>query len=197
MSVEDKLNDCLTNMVENMEVGSPEELAWKLLLDDELDKNECGVITDDDSLDENNTQTEKITYVFEVLLTIYLELLILNAKIYYFEENNDLENFKLNFDNFSSDILINPYRKKIIKIGFFLSVLPMEEITNDHYCKILISDIPEHKNFFTMHPNITKKYHFVTNLKYMNGNITVNNLKKVYGIFTKDGISYKISFERI
>lgn len=171
---------------------TPEDIAWNILMDNKItNTTKYGLFTESDDM----------VYKFEILITIYTEMIINNLKNIYLHglenmENVDLslDNFKIDFTNVSYDILCNPYRKKLLSLGYMLNIDLSTNVSNNYYCKIYFRDCNQHSSYFTMNKNIpnSKKYHFV-----INGNFKENKIKKLDDIFAiaiLNNTIYKISF---
>lgn len=179
---------------------TPEELAYKLIMYDDI--NIDGEIYAND-----NDNKDYVTYIFEILLTIYVEMIIINEEMKYMIENDimddeeltlNIEKMKLNIEEMTIENIGEPYRKKFKKIGYYLSIQYMNKKETEQYCKILLRDNEKDRIFFDIHKhNIkdNKKYHFVMNSEFkMKDNM---KLAEIYAkIIINDDI-YKISFDKI
>ena len=153
---------------------TPEALAWKLLMDDAITTSNLMILSD-----ENNKEI-----VFEILLTIYLEMVFGHYKMQYLESNcydDNVDNYDVIYDNFKLDIskvnlftLTNIFASKFNKLNFILNV---REITREEYdinkknryCTILLKDLQFDATYFLMNENHLdpeKRYHFVLNSLY-------------------------------
>ena len=184
---------------------TPEALAWKLLMDDEITRSNLMIFSD-----ENNKEI-----VFEILLTIYLEMIFGYYKMQYlesnFNEDNDnsdnyddiYDNFKLDLSNVNLFTLTNVFAEKFNKLNFILNV---REITREEYdknkktryCTMLLKDSPYDNTYFIMnekHLDPEKRYHFVLNSLYK----TQENidLRDIYCTVIINNICYKIYFTQI
>ena len=183
---------------------TPEALAWKLLMDDNITISNLMVFSD-----VNNKET-----VFEVLLTIYFEMIFGHYKLMYLEANCHQENYNENYDdiydNFKLDItqvnlfkLTDIFASKFNKLNFILNA---REITrdeyniskNNRYCTILLKDSPFDEAYFLINKQFLdpeKRYHFVLNCFYKK--IENINLREIYCTIIINSVCYKIYFTNI
>lgn len=203
--MENDKKKCDTN---NDDTFTPEELAWRLLFDDNVDNVQLLAFSDENSIE----------ILFEILLTIYVEMIFNYYKIQYLETclnnddgNNDNfndnfdDNFNDKFDNYKLDLtqinlgmLTDKFDEKIKKIKFILNINEMtfdrfEECKINRYCTILFKDLLRDKAFFIMNGEYLdpeKRYHFVKNSRYENK----NNLRDIFCSFELNGKYYKINF---
>jgi hypothetical protein len=180
---------------------TPEALAWKLLMDDNISTSNLMIFSD-----ENNKEI-----VFEILLTIYLEMIFGHYKMEYLESliNNDdnyddiYDNFKLDMNQVNFFTLTNVFATKFNKLNYILNV---KEITKEEYfeskknryCTILLKDSPsDHMYFMINEKNLDpdKRYHFVLN------NMFKSNIEhKLYDIYCSvciNNLCYKIYFTNL
>jgi hypothetical protein len=184
---------------------TPESLAWKLLLDEEVGNG--------DMLAYSDPNENKYVIKFEIFLTIYLEMIINHYKMLYIENNvdeditdDDVENnFKLNFDNINLELLLNPFKEKLQKIKCQLNI---HELNKDHYdyiktsryCTILFRDLPKDETYFIMNERYIekdKRYHFVLYGPTNEKKSSFNNLKDIYACININDKYFKISFDSI
>jgi hypothetical protein len=184
---------------------TPEALAWKLLMDDDITTSNLMIFSD-----ENNKEI-----VFEILLTIYLEMIFGYYKMQYLESNcNNIDeaddnyddiydNFRLDLTNVNLFMLTNIFSTKFNKLNFILNVreitrLEYDENKKNRYCTILLKDSPFDNTYFIMnerHLDPEKRYHFVLNSLYK----TKENieLRDIYCTIITNNICYKIYFTQI
>lgn len=181
---------------------TPEELAWKLIMDENID-NSAAIMA---FADENSKET-----LFEILITIYIEMLFNYYKMQYLEntlnieeeeeENiicDEFENFKLNLNNVNLELLTNVFTEKFKKIKYILNVYEIsydyyEYIKKNRYCTILLKDSEHDSTYFLMNEyylDPDKRYHFVLNSIYS----TMTELSDVFCTVRINNKYYKISF---
>jgi len=115
-----------------------------------------------------------IYYQFEMILNLYMEGI-----------------FTLGF------IDLNPWFRSI-GINVNLKEHPIVEKSelSNYYCKIIVRDDSKYTQFFEI-KNIKKDYHFLSNSKILFGEIVIKDFSKLYAIYVKDDILYKLSFNII
>jgi len=188
---------------------TPEALAWKLLMDDEITTSNLMIFSD-----ENNKEI-----VFEILITIYLEMIFGYYKMQYLETNynngdeteeGETDNYDDIYDNFKLDInkvnlftLTNVFASKFNKLNFILNVREINredyfQSKQNRYCTVLLKDSPNDEMYFTLnekHLDPEKRYHFVLNNMYK----TKENidLRDIYCSVNINNVYYKIYFTQI
>lgn len=170
--------------IDKLEDFSPERVAQDLFIYDPKLPLSYQIVAE-------SKVTEDLTYLFEILIIIFLEgILILT---------DDLTNIDLNCLTKEHLTSLNPW---FYSLGFKINVNSYffdDEEYKKYYCKILIKDGLQ-KNFFLM-KNINKKYHFIINGTNLQENKEKKYLKDIYGIFENDnnnnnkGMIFKISFD--
>ena len=174
---------------------TPEELAWRLLLDDNVNNVQLLAFSDENSVE----------ILFEILLTVYVEMIFNHYKMQYLEFHAEEDNFDDKFDNFKLDLsqinlemLTDNFDEKIKKLKFILNINEIsfdrfEECKINRYCTILFKDLLRDKAFFIMNAEYLdpeKRYHFIKNSKYENKTI----LRDIFCSFELNGKYYKINF---
>lgn len=181
---------------------SPEELAWKLIMDENINDNNV-IMT---FADENSKET-----MFEILVTIYIEMLFDYYKIQYLEntlyldkkkeENiicDEFENLEFDLNNINLELLTNIFTEKFKKIKFILNIYEIscehyEYIKKNRYCTILLKDSEYDSTYFLIneaHLDPEKRYHFVLNSLY----IPVTELRDIFCTVKINDKYFKISF---
>ena len=182
-------------MENNDDIFTPEELAWRLLLDDNIDNAPMLAFSDENSKE----------VLFEILLTIYVEMIFNYYKMNYLGSHVEDDDFDNKFDDFKLDLkqlnlnmLINNFDEKMKKIKIILNVIEITKEQFDNYktfryCTILFRDLIRDKNFFIMNDayiDPEKRYHFVKNSLYK-----INkDLRDIFCSFEIYGKYYKINF---
>lgn len=174
---------------------TPEALAWKLIMDDNIDNSSLLIFSED-----NNKET-----LFEILLTIYVEMIFDYYKLKYLESLDSNENFDNNFDNFKLDVsninifnLTYIFSSKFNKIKYILNVKELTseeyEISRKHrYCTVFLKDSPNDYIYFMMNEKYLdpdKRYHFVLNSLYEKK----ENMYEIYCTFNINSNYFKIYF---
>ena len=183
---------------------TPETLAWHLLVNDDLNNLDVGqLLASIDLESEPNPQKyNKEAYEFEILLTIYLEMVFGWFKLLHLMENEesgiDTEfNPKLNLVTLHD--LENPFMEKFEIIGYKLHINEItnmdyyEVLRNKSYCRVALRDLKSDEGFFKINAkNIEpeKRYHFIMNSNYSGE----KNIKNIYMVLMLNDKGYKISF---
>lgn len=184
-------------------IYTPEELAWKLIIDENIDY-EAAIMA---FADENSKET-----LFEILITIYIEMVFDYYKIKYLEniidknefesesesEFDEFDNFELNLQLVSLDTLTDIFSNKFKLIKYLLNVheIPYEHydyIKKNRYCTVLLKDSPTDELYFEFNKDkldSEKRYHFVLNSLYL----PVEELRDIFCSFSINNKYYKISF---
>lgn len=170
---------------------TPESLAWDLVMGDELD-DFTGImqgLVDDSNNSYRADRYDKLADEFQILITIYMEMIFNVLKSNFMgellDENGDildgveleseLERYKPDFRKYNLDDMTIMFRNLFAKIRYFLSVRDLTEICasdpNDfgseskYYCKILLQDDRRAftKNYFEKATHIPdgKRYTFM------------------------------------
>ena len=110
----DKIDDYINENSDD-NTYTPESIAWKLLVDDDFAKTENGQLLGFLQEGQINDKLEATTIGFEILITIYMQMVVNWYKLLYLMEtsDNDDKNFKLNLNNITIDDLLNPFKEKI------------------------------------------------------------------------------------
>ena len=152
---------------------NPESLAWDLVMGNERDDFSAvmqGFVCDGEGSYQAN-RYEQIEGEFQILLTIYLEMVYHVLKSNYMgellDENGDikegvdlersLNSYKPDFRKYTIAEITDYFRDKFAKIRYFLSVRDLTDLCSDdpndygrsseYYCKILLLD--DRRNYST------------------------------------------------
>jgi len=189
-------NESLTS-----ELLTPESIAWKLLLSDDLKIGNYGLQT---FTDEEDTQDDPTSFLFELLLTIYFEMVFCLDLLVYLNNNpsKTQEDYTINLENVTLETLQEPFGEKFKIINYSLNVL---ELTNEEFmylkkhcwCKIYLRDNPSDSTIFELNKDYvdpTKRYFIVRNGSYVKS----DNLSDVFGLCNIGNNKYfKISFSSL
>lgn len=199
---------------------SPESLAWSLLMNSDNIDDFGGVIrsfVDDDT--ENIDMSDKLAGEFEILITIYMEMIMGYLKIEHItkllNENDDLDedvnpedSFKPDYTLYSMDDLKDFFQAKFTKIRYLISVQEINSdvdksdsrdfgLDNKYYCRIILKDTVYGKTYFwsnrqRLDPN--KRYTFVIrNEEYKNN----KKLEDYYAVCCLPHMKFRIHFTPI
>ena len=193
---------------------SPEELAWKLIMDENVSDGALVGYVDEDSNE----------VLFEILITIYIEMIFNYYKLKYLEstikddkdededededeeDDNDIinrfDNFKLDLTNINIDNLTNIFSEKMKKIKYNLFVSELSQTQYDYikqkrYCNVLLKDSPIDKTYFIKNEKYLdpeKNYHFTINSLYQKNK---NDLRDIYCTANINQKYFKIYFTKI
>lgn len=190
----------------NDEIYTPDELAWTLIMDENINKGGVLMVFSDVCSDAKET-------LFDILITIYIEMIFNYYKIKYLENTIDKEednednineefyNIKLDIKKININTLLEVFYKKFMKLNILLQVSEISNeyynyIKKDRYCTILLKDSPTDETYFIMNEKYldnTKRYHFVLNSQYEKK----NNLRDIYCSIKINDKYYKISFNTV
>lgn len=154
------------------DIVTPESLAWRLLIDDDVN-DYAGVllpfVTGDNNTTNDSIRYDNLADQFQILITIYMEMLFGMLKINhinsYIDTNGDLDEsvdleatFNPDISKFTIDDLIGTFRDRFAKIRVFLSVRGIYDSNennpkeygsdSDYYCRIILKNSPEGKTYF-------------------------------------------------
>jgi len=205
MSTFDEKLQEIKESIENTQF-TPETLAWTLITDDECSQiNQGQIIFFDDN--KNLSLDEQVEEKFQILLTIYFEMLFGWYKLLHLmslETNQDNlnEEFKPDLNNITLEDLSIEFIDKIKILGFILYVKELsddehfnQEYTNC-YCRVLLRDSSLDENYFYL-----KRYQLDPEKRYTfirNGKFKLNeNIKKYSAVIKLPKKSFKIYFDRV
>ena len=193
------MNDNVIDNVNNNDVYTPEELAWQLIMDENISPRTLMAFSDENS--------KEIT--FEILVTIYLEMIFDYYKMKYLESTTDkdddiinaYDNFKLDLTNINVQMLTDIFFEKFKKLKIILNVRDMSQIEYENtkkirYCTVLLKDSPHDSTYFMMNEKYldpAKRYHFVLNSLYERK----ENLRDIFCTININGKYFKISFNTL
>lgn len=202
------------------DVVTPDTLAWKLIMDDDI-KNYMGILMPYTTSDNKNSNVsicyDNLIDTFQILITIYMEMVFYVLKMNHLasfmdEEGNlsdiDLEStFKPDIKNIKVDDLTSIFREKFKKIRIFLSVREIYDTDensphdfgteNDYYCRIILKDTSHGATYFLVNRkkiDMNKRYTFVIR------NDVVKKQRKLddfYAVCALPHLKVRISFSRI
>lgn len=187
------------NVSNDGEVYTPEELAWQLILDENISPRTLMTFADENSKE----------IMFEILVTIYLEMIFNYYKLKYLENTTDndddiinaYDNFKLDLTNVNVNMLTDIFFEKFKKLRIILSVRDMSQIEYENtkkirYCTVMLKDSPQDATYFMMNEEYldkNKRYHFVLNSLYQKK----ENLRDIVCTININGKYFKINFNTI
>lgn len=185
---------------------SPQTLAWKLIMDD---------FTEDDNLanmimsynPDHTSENDPASFLFEILLTIFMEMLfdfaiIMSAKEC--ETNGREFEFKPNMKKFNIDDYTELIQNKFLKVSILLTIEKhdiesfekdyLEKIINKRYCKVIVKPNRTESHLFKLYKvDSDANYHMILNSSYEKTDV----LKDIYAICKINNTLYQISFNII
>lgn len=198
-------------------ITTPESLAWKLLMDNEIKDFNGVIMSFIDGCDENNNY-DNLAGQFEILITMYMEmvfgLLRINHVSKLLDENGELDSmidldktFSPDLSNLSIDDLTLVFREKFKKIRIFLSTsLILDSDTDDmrdfgskseYYCRILLKDLNHDRAYFLANKHRLdpeKRYTFTIR---NNPGQKQTKISDFYAVCALPSMKVKISFSPI
>jgi hypothetical protein len=185
----------LINEIINDNTYTPKTIAWKLLLDDDtsiLSSELC--VFDPDTL----TDDDPHSYLFEILITIFMEMIYDSAILMTATEKGDIESFNPDLSKFDINLFLPIIKSKLEKINILIQIHDfsihddIQYILNNRYCRVLLKH-DKKSNYFFKNNNIEENYHMVLNYDF----IKTNSLKSIYAIININDIIYQIYFDKI
>jgi hypothetical protein len=201
------MNNIIDKIIEDKNDYTPESLAWKLLLDDvdtALATQLLGINPDDIH------DTDQTTYLFEILITIFMEMIfdiaLLGDMTEY--ENNNNTDYKFNPDLTKVDlnVFLPTLIKKFEHISILLSTeindidtddkVYMQEILDNRYCRVILRHNKDDTDYFIKNglPN-DLNYHMILNSNTSNNQF--KKIKDVYAVILLNNKLHKIAFDNI
>lgn len=185
---------------------TPESLAWDLLVGN-TDNTKVEKLLDYSYERVDNKKKiasqEKLTFRFEILLTIFMEILFDLAKLNCYGENNEGSlKFEPKYEKFNINAYIDLIEDKFKILGFcvFINKEKMENFSGDkdgfkflmenRYCRVLLKNYSEDNSDFENLPGDTY-YHMKIN--GLNKN-KYDDLKQIYSIFFWGEYVYCVNF---
>ena len=202
-----KLDSIDLILKEKIESGefTPETLAWTLITDDDCEKIKNGKLIFFDNISAGLTTLEQSENKFQILLTVYFEMLFGWYKLLHLmkdELDGTNTEFKPDISSVSLDDLTREFSDKFKILGYILHV---KELTDDDhydderlnsYCRVLLRDSPLDSNYFHLKRyqlDLEKRYTFVRNSTFVLKTV----IKKYFAIVKLPTKSFKIYFDSI
>lgn len=203
-NIDDEVNNNLNDLY------TPESLAWRLLVDDDLkDVTMPTLLASIDLSEESQPDIfNKYAYEFEILLTIYLEMVFGWYKLLHLmdcEEKGVDKDFFVDFNKVNFSDLEDPFKTKIKTLGYILNIDKIDKITNkdyyeklrqESYCRVALRDLSSDYGFFQINKNSIdpeKRYHFIINSNFKGK----NNLRDIFMLLVINDVGFKINFVKI
>jgi len=190
--------ELLNEVCRTRNIYTTESLAWKLLMDDSEIQTCLQTLVDSQYPD-----SDPCTFTFEILLTVFLEMIVNTLKI---EAMNNNEKFVFKCDAANLDNILPMLKKKFLSIQYYLFVHPTDIndnnnlhinlLTKSSYCRVIFRNNENDTRYFKVYGSnvdINKPYHMILNRSYEK----TTNISNVYAVcFIKDKM-YKILFNRM
>lgn len=174
---------------------TPQTLAWKLLTSDEIENLSSSIMSF--NIDNHDDSQDPISFTFEIMITIFVEMLCSLALIV--SEDNENVRKMLIFSDFFETI-----KEKLLKasVTIHIDVIEKEWLENDdgyfkglldkRYCKVILRDNPEESHLFDKYDvDEQSMYHMLLNPKYKKK----KNLKDIVALLSIKNNVYQISFD--
>lgn len=190
-------------------------IAWKLFQDDSNTPLSACILPFGPE-----GETDMVTYNFELLLSIFMELLMhimtieiakeVEKEIEEAVENNEndinVDNIDLDpyYDDFNMDNYLETIVTKFKRIGHIANVQTFEIVDDeyekeylglvikDRYCRIILKNNPTDTHYFVS-INSDEQFDFIPSADYQKK----NKLKDVYAVLMLNNKLYKIYFDKI
>lgn len=191
------------NLKRSSDFYTPESFAWDLLVGD-IDNDKVGKLLSYSIENEKDNKNDKLTFQFEILITIFLELMFNLAKLdYYGEDNDEDKKFIPQYDKFDMNLYKNIIGDKFKIFGYGVNVNfeNLEKFTLDkegfkflvdnRYCRVLLryNDINDEKEFSKFSDDTY--YHMIIN--GLNKN-KYDKLEQIYSIFFIGDSVFSVNF---
>lgn len=175
---------------------TPKSIAWKLLMDDDIAVLSAKLfeINPDDLND-----TDPNSYLFEILITIFMEMIFNSAILISATNDDDIESFNPDLSKFNINNFLPLIKEKFKKINILAVVNEFEnnehtsnKILSGRYCRIILKcDIKSH-HFFKKN-NIDENYHMILNTDFKKS----NKLNNIYATVIINNVINQIYFDKI
>lgn len=201
--------DDLLNNTDLMDSNNftPQSIAWKLIMDD-IDTSMVSTMLVYDP--ENMRDEDPVTYIFELLITIFMELIFniaLISEADAIEKNENDKEFKFNPDlkKFDMESCMHVLEEKFKMLGIFVHVDTYEkneynkdmlkEIVDGRYCRVVLRHQKDDLVHFIKN-NVPDdvNYHMILNAFFTSKRS--NKLRDVYAIILLNDKVYQIYFNQ-
>lgn len=206
-------------------ITTPEALAWKLLMDDDVE-DYSGVLQPSVSGghidDGENLLYDTLADQFQILITMYMEMVLgllkINHVSTYIKEDEKIKNGEeddIDFDaTFSPDVseltadgMLDFFREKFKKVRVFLSVRGIYDSneddtknygsSSDYYCRIILKNTPEGKTYFNNNKDWLDPEKHYTFVIRDDKKRKHRQLSDFYAVCTLSNMKIRISFSPI
>jgi hypothetical protein len=227
------MNDIISEL-ETEDCLTLQNLAVKLLFSDKVNNETCNMITG--VLESNNindsianiveAKNQKISDEFQILITLYLEMIFVMLKIKNCEsfDNNDMienddiyqdveadkDDIKYDMSEIYYDDLVNVFSDAFNKINYVLHVSEIEDtdmndardfsVFDEYYCRIVLKDTYDGNIYFYHNRNTIDpnvRYTFLLRQVPTMQNKNNINLIDLYAVCALPNMKIKISFSKL
>jgi len=186
---------------------TPELFAWALLLkynSTDTNKLTAQLNTFTDTVD---PQDNKETFNFEILLTIFVELILNIMQLDYYSDESNVDPYIFDFSKIDLDSVIDILVDKFKMCGINLQIKTIantkpnqheiKTINQERYCNIIIKSNPDDQAqwlFYSGNIPGDKPYHMILNKAELGSN---KKLNQIYGVCSIHNMILQISFSKI
>jgi len=181
------------NLDNDNEFYTPEQLAWKLLMDDIDTSKVAQLLTFREGF---GTDDNPITFTYEILITIFMEMIFDLVLINHHANSDNI--FVPDFDKFDINLFLPLLEENFKKINIILNISTydvqddMQYILDNRYCRVILRHID--KQYFIEH-EIEEELNYHMILNGLN-KIHYNKLTDVYAIIIIKNNLFKIQFDK-
>ena len=177
---------------------TPKSIAWKLLFDDDITTLSSAIFAYDPDDYEDKYDGDQDSYSFEILITIFMEMIFNSAILMGSSEDGNVESFEPDLSKFNINDFLPLIKDKLKKINVLANIIEYtskecdKHILNKRYCRIILKHDKTTKHFFISN-DITENYHMILNKDFTKK----KSLKDIYAIVSLNNHIYQIYFDKI
>jgi hypothetical protein len=189
-------------------IYTPESIAWDLLVGESIDIEKRGKLIGFGPLEKEKenpelSKSDILTYRYEILITIFMELLFNMAKLNHFAESDNNAKFIPDYKKFNMDTFFSLIQDKFKILGFlaFVDSEKMEgdqkwliSLVNERYCRVVLRYYDDDSNFEIN--NVSEDIYYHMKLNGLN-KMKYKKLKEIYSVIFLNDKVYKIYFDEI
>jgi hypothetical protein len=193
------VDEYLEQNEQNEQFYTPHLLAWKLLTDD-VEGDLTNALT---AFNIDGQDDDPATFMFEILLTIFMEMFFTMALLMH-DTENEKKGITTEFNPDMKQIHINDYipilEKKFNRVSYIMNITTynkktenvsnLKSIFNNRYCRVVFRNSEDKKIFVERNIQNDVHYHMISNELYKKQ----KELRNIYAIFQISDMMYKISF---
>jgi hypothetical protein len=187
---------------------TPESIAWDLLVGESIDPEKRGKLIGFGPLEKEKenqelSKSDIFTYKYEILITIFMELLFNMAKLNHFAENEENAKFIPDYKKFNIDAFFSLIQDKFKILGFlaFVDSERMEgdkewlvSLVNERYCRVVLRYYDDDDHFEIN--NVAEDIYYHMKLNGLN-KMKYKKLKEIYSVIFLNDKVYKIYFDEM